>query len=93
MLSKYSKTAIRDSTVQTYCDRFCYITKNQFTIYKSKESFLMLQKSVETISLNSIKKVRGVQLYNTITHPFSNERYKKTVFYYFYIEVNGNANG
>ena len=65
----------KNQTSQMYSSRFCVLFKSEFRYYKSRESFLTLQKALLTIPLFQIIEANAVKGYNK-TNP------KKTDHFY-----------
>ena len=54
-LMKYSSSSNRSKSFLNYCSKFCLLTKNDFFVFPSKETFLRLQNPTSKFSLNCIE--------------------------------------
>jgi len=68
-------------TTTLYSSRLCVITKSEFKYYKSKESYLRIQKPLRSIPINSIVEVDFVK---------GNKKQKTLDHFYIILEDNNN---
>jgi hypothetical protein len=47
---------------QTFCDRFCVMTRNVVKLYKSREQFLKMSKPTNVFPMNGVKSVKRFHL-------------------------------
>jgi hypothetical protein len=80
---KYSHPSKKIKSAQLFSSKFCVITKSDFIIHKTKQSFLRMQNPIMTIPLHDIISA------NMIKYIFPHAKGKDKNFKNFYLELKG----
>jgi hypothetical protein len=78
---KYSHPSKKIKSAQLFSSKFCVLTKSDFIIHRTKESFLRMQNPIMTIPLHDILSA------NLIKYVFPHAKGKEKYFKNFYLEL------